>query len=261
MLRFAVALLVLSVGSVYAGEPGFRAGAAVRVVTPDPLLPVSGGVGPSEPAREKRGELTVRALVLEQNGTRVAIVGSDFLGFPSPLGNRVRRAVKDIPPANIIITATHTHSAPDCYGFPGADGKPGCDLEYVEEVCDRMAEAIREATARLRPARVRIATGEARGRIAYNYYAPDLYDPRCSVIQCVDIEGKALATLVNYAVHPEVLGNSRGILSPDLCGPLYERIEKKGGGTALFINGAIGGMVTAENRDPTDPSGKRQLGT
>lgn len=169
--------------------------------------------------------------------------------------------VKEIPPENVIITATHTHSAPDCYGFPDESGKPGGDLEYLETVCARMAEAIREAVARLRPARVRIATGEARGRIAYNYYAPELYDPRCSVIQCVGDDGRAIATLVNYAIHPEVLGSSRGIVSPDLCGPLYDRIEERGGGTAIFVNGALGGMVTADNRDPSDPSGKRQLGT
>lgn len=42
----------------------FRAAIVVRVVTPDPLLPVSGGVGPSYPVNKKEGELTVRALVL-----------------------------------------------------------------------------------------------------------------------------------------------------------------------------------------------------
>jgi hypothetical protein len=54
--------------------------------------------------------------------------------------------------------------------------------------------------------------------------------------------------LVNYAVHPEVIGSGRGILSPDLCGPLYSRIEQKVGGMAIFMNGAQGGMVTADNR-------------
>src|SRR5262249_55950205 len=92
----------------------FRAGIAVRNVTPDPLLPVSGGVGPSRPATRKQGELTVRALVFEQEGTRVGIVSSDFLGFPALLGNRVRTAVPEIPAQNILIGATHTHSGPDC---------------------------------------------------------------------------------------------------------------------------------------------------
>lgn len=244
-----------------AARAEFKAGCAVRVVTPEPLLPVSGGVGPSTPASRKCGDLTVRALVFERNGLRVAIVAADFLGFPSPLGNKVRSRVRQIPPQNILIAATHTHSAPDCYGFPDATGKVSCDVKYLDRVCAQAAEAIEEAIASLRPARVKIATGEASARIAYNYYAPQLYDPRCSVIQCVGFDGKPFATLVNYAVHPEVLGDSQGILSPDLCGPFYERIEARGGGTGVFVNGALGGMVTADNRDPTDPSGSRQFRT
>ena len=226
----------------------FRAGIAVRNVTPDPLLPVSGGVGPSHPATRKEGELTVRALVLEQEGTRLAIVSADFLGFPSLLGNRVRAAVKNVPAKNILIGATHTHSGPDCYGFPNGKGGTDSDPKYLESVCVRMAEAINEAAAKLQPARVKIATGEAKGKIAYNYYAEQLYDPRCHVIQFLDASGKPFITLVNYAVHPEVLGSKAGVCSPDLIGPLYDRITAKGGGTGIFMNSAQGGMVTADNR-------------
>ena len=113
-------------------------------------------------------------------------------------------------------------------------------MAYLDSVCTKMAEAIHEVLANARPARVKIATGEAKGKIAFNYYAPQLYDPRCSVIQCIGEDGKPLATLVNYAIHPEVLGNSQGICSPDLCGPLYEQIAAKGGGTAIFVNSAAG---------------------
>lgn len=226
----------------------FRAGVAVRVVTPDPLLPVSGGVGPAKPVQEKHGDLTVRALVLENGPTRVAFVSADFLGFPSVLGNRVRAAVPGIPAAHILIGATHTHSAPDCYGFPDGKGGTSYDSQYVARVCTRMAEAINEAVAGLQPARLRVGTGEARGKIAYNYYAEQLYDPRCHVIQALGADGRAFATLVNYAVHPEVIGSNAGILSPDLVGPLYDRLAAAGGGTGLFMNSAQGGMVTADNR-------------
>ena len=228
----------------------FRAGIALRIVTPDPLLPVSGGVGPSHKVTRKEGELNVRALVLEQDNTRVAIVSGDFLGFPAALGNKARAAVQGIPPQNILIGATHTHSAPDCYGFPDGKGGTASDPKFLESVCTKMAEAINEAVSKLQPAKLKIATGEAKGKIAYNYYADQLYDPRCSVIQALDASGKPFATLVNYAVHPEVLGNSVGICSPDLIGPLYDRIAEKGGGTAIFMNSAQGGMVTADNRQP-----------
>lgn len=243
------AILSLFLLAPFVGFADFRAAIAVRVVTPEPLLPVSGGVGPSYPASKKEGDLTVRAFVLTDGQSTVAIAGSDFLGFPSVLGNKVRRKVKGIPPENILIGATHTHSAPDCYGFPDGKGGFSIDLPYIDSVCARMADAINEAAARLQPAKLKIATGEAKGKIAYNYYAPQLYDPRCSVIQAIAADGKPFATLVNYAIHPEVLGPRAGVVSPDMVGPLYERITAKTGGVAIFMNGAQGGMVTADNRE------------
>jgi hypothetical protein len=256
-------LLVLCITALLA-TPSFadelRAGAAVRVITPDPLLPVSGGFGPTKPATEKRGELTARALVLRKGDTAVAFVVLDVLGFPSALGDRVRAKVNRIAPENILIAATHTHSAPDCYAFPDASGGHTGDLKWMQFVCDRAAEAVNAAIDALQPVSLRVATGEARGKIAYNYYAPDLYDRRMSVIQVLATragsEGKPVATLVNYAIHPEVLGSGVGIVSPDLVGPLCERVEKQAGGVGLFFNGAQGGMVTADNRrldgPPTD---------
>jgi hypothetical protein len=254
--------LILNVGLfAFWGIPAARAelqvGAAVRVITPDPLLPVSGGLGIPNPSREKRGEITARAAVFQKAGVSVAIVSLDLLGFPSVLGDRVRAQVSRIPANNILIGSTHTHSAPDCYAFPDGKGGHTGDLKYMDFVCNRAAEAINEAIDHLQPASIKIATGEAQGKIAYNYYAPDLYDRRMSVIQAVNAQGKAIATLVNYAVHPEVLGNDVGILSPDLVGPLCEKIEATAGGTAIFMNSAQGGMVTADNRNldqPKDPN-------
>jgi hypothetical protein len=228
----------------------FRAGIAVRIVTPDPLLPVSGGVGPSHPATQKRGELTVRALVLADSDTKVAIVSADFLGFPSVLADKARAQIKGIPPENILVGATHTHSGPDCYGFPDGKGGTAADLKYLDSVCARMAEAVNEATAKLQPVSLKIATGEAQGKIAYNYYAERLYDPRCHVIQAIGADGRPVATLVNYAIHPEVLGSRQGICSPDLIGPLYDRLNERGAGIGIFMNSAQGGMITADNRRP-----------
>ena len=230
------------------GPTELLVGTGKRIITPNPLLPVSGGMGPTHPTREKRGDVTARALYLRHGDVSLVIVSLDLLGFPSVLGNRVRARVPRIPADNIIIGSTHTHSAPDCYAFPDGKGGHTGDLAYMERVCVLAAEAVNEAIDSARTASIRIATGEAQGKIAYNYYAPDLYDRRMSVIQALGSNGKTIATLVNYAIHPEVLGNSLGILSPDLCGPLYDRVEERAGGMAMFMNSAQGGMVTADNR-------------
>ncbi len=248
----ACALVGVVVAAVAAGS-GMEVGTGMRIITPDPLLPVSGGLGPTAPVREKRGELTARAVVFQRDDVRVAVVSLDLLGFPSVLCDRARRRVPRIPPGNILIGSTHTHSAPDCYAFPDGRGGHTGDLAYMDWVCQRVAEAVNEAVDGLQPAYLKIATDEAQGKIAYNYYAPDLYDRRLSVIQAITPEGAAIVTLVNYAVHPEVLGAEAGILSPDLVGPLSERIESQAGGMALFMNGALGGMVTADNRDLDRP--------
>jgi hypothetical protein len=232
-------------------------GAAKRIITPNPLLPVSGGMGPTRPTREKRGDITARAIYLKRGDTAVAIVQMDLLGFPSVLGDRVRARVKRIAPENILIGSTHSHSAPDCYAFPDGRGGHTGDLSYMDRVCVLAAEAVNAAIDAAKPAQLKIATGEAKGKIAYNYYAPDLYDRRMNVIQALSHDGKTIATLINYAIHPEVLGNGVGILSPDLVGPLCDRLEERAGGMGMFMNSAQGGMVTADNRDydkPSDPA-------
>ncbi|MFH1267712.1 MAG: hypothetical protein ABIK89_18505 [Planctomycetota bacterium] len=245
---FAVVLLIAATATAE-----IEVGTGLRVITPDPLLPVSGGMGPTAPVRETRGDLTARALVLKRDDVLVAFVSVDLLGFPSALCERARALAPRVPAANILIGSTHTHSAPDCYAFPDGQGGHTGDLGYIDMVCRKIGEAVSEAVDNLRPAHLKVATGEARGKIAYNYYAPDLYDRRAGVLQALTPAGETIATLVNYAVHPEVLGADVGILSPDLVGPLCERIQSQAGGMAMFISGAQGGMVTADNRDLDRP--------
>ena len=55
----------------------FKAAAAVRIITPNPLLPVSGGIGVPKPSTVKKGELSVRVLVFEKGDVRIAIVNVD----------------------------------------------------------------------------------------------------------------------------------------------------------------------------------------
>lgn len=234
----------------------FAAGAAVRSITPEKPLPVSGGMGVPVPADRALGELTARAAVVKQGDTCVAFVGLDLLGFPSVLCDRVRKLVPEIPAENVLIGSTHTHSAPDCYAFPVPELPAGhtADLAYIDFVVQQTAEALRAAYESLEPAALRVATDEAAERIAYNYYAPALYDRRMSVLQAVKAGGTPVFTLVNYATHPEVLGNRQGVMSPDVIGPLVEKLEADLGGVAVFMNGAQGGMITADNRLLDKPS-------
>lgn len=235
---------------IFSEAQTIEVGAAKRDITPHPLLPVSGGIGTPNQAHIQKGSLSARAMVIKKGDQQLAIVNIDNLGWPAALGDLSRALIPRIPPEHILIGSTHTHSAPDAYGFPDETGKVSADMDYLNWCVQQIADAVNEALDHLQPASLKIAVGKAEGKIAYNYYAPQLYDPRCGVIQAVDKSGQPIVTLVNYAIHPEVIGSGRDILSPDLVGPLYDRIESRTGGMALFMNGAQGGMVTADNRLP-----------
>ena len=237
-------------------EGQFMAGASKKSIHPELPIPISGGMGIPNMANESRGELTARAVAVANGETRIVICAVDLLGYPSVLCDRVRAKVKGVPPENILIGATHTHSAPDTYAFPDGRGGHTGNLDYIDFTVEQTAAAIQEAIDSLQPAVFRAATGIAEGKIAYNYYAPDLYDRRMSVLQAQSRTGETIFTLVNYAIHPEVLGNRRGIVSPDLAGPMCDKLEADLGGMGLLMNGALGGMVTADNRildQPRDP--------
>jgi hypothetical protein len=248
-LSIAVVLLLIFVQS---NSQTFKAGAAVRKITPEKLIPISGGMGTPVIPTDRKGDLFVRALVLEKGETRVAIVSIDNLGWPAYLGDRSRKLIREIAPENVLIGVTHTHSAPDAYAFPDENGNHGADLEYLEWCVKQVADAVNEAFSKLEPASLKTAVDEAQGKIAYNYYAPELYDRRMGVLQAVATtgknQGKTIATVVNYASHPEILGTKQKLISPDFCGPLYDRIESQTGGVAIYMNSAQGGMVTADNR-------------
>lgn len=255
MLQGVVVLTVLcGWGQPARGE--FRAGAAVRSITPERPMPVSGGMGVPNPTTRALGELTARVAVIQQGDTCVAFVGLDLLGFPGVLCDRVRAAVPEIPAEHVLIGSTHTHSAPDCYAFPLPEMPQGhtADLAYVDFVVQQTAEALTAAYASLEPATLQVGTDEAAERIAYNYYAPALYDRRMDVMRASRPDGTPIFTLVNYAIHPEVLGASQGVMSPDCIGPMAERLQERAGGVAVFMNSAQGGMVTADNRLLDQPS-------
>jgi hypothetical protein len=245
-------LLVLS----QPADAEFQEGGAVRSITPEKPLPVSGGMGVPNPSTKALGELTARVAVVKQGDTCVAFVGLDLLGFPSVLCDRVRAMVPAIPPEQILIGSTHTHSAPDCYAFPVPEMPEGhtANFDYIDFVVQQTAEAIQAAYDSLEPAALKVGTDEAAERIAYNYYAPALYDRRMDVLQAVAGSGQPIFTLVNYAIHPEVLGAGQGVMSPDCIGPMATRLEEQLGGVAVFMNGAQGGMVTADNRLLDQPS-------
>jgi len=133
--------------------PGLRAGASVVDVTPTKLpVLVNGGFLQASSATV-HDPLFARCLVMERGGSWVAIVVVDSCMIPRDLidrGKELASARTRIPVSRMLVSATHTHSAPAAMGALGCSADP----EYAAILPDRIAAAIDRAVASLQPAQV-----------------------------------------------------------------------------------------------------------
>jgi neutral ceramidase len=143
----------------------FRAGAATSNITPDLSGPPMTD-GERSLSTHIHDELHARCLVLDDGKTRLALVVCDLQRMHHLTSREARRRIHEqigIPPENVLISATHTHSAG---GVPG----PRFNFEpplnpYQDFVVRRILDGVRRAANNLRPAEV------AFGRVAAPEYS------------------------------------------------------------------------------------------
>ncbi|QEG43384.1 LamG-like jellyroll fold domain-containing protein [Roseimaritima ulvae] len=229
-LRYLLAFALLSIAVPARAE--LRVGAKVVDVSP-PQFPVlvNGGML-NKTAGQINTPVSARAIVVDDGQQRLAIVVVDSCMMPRPLLDDAKRlAAKrtDIQPDHMLISATHTHTAPSCMGALGTDADPA----YVSYLREKLAEAIAAAEAELQPARVGFATGDAAPYTALRRWvrrsdrvADDPFgnptvranmhsannwddvtgpsgpeDPELSLIAFQSPDGQPIAMLANFSMH------------------------------------------------------------
>ena len=104
-----------------------RIGAAAVVITP-PLGTPMAGYYFDRAAEGVHDELFAKALVLEQGGTRAALVSLDLISTPMGLVEEIRKEIDrstGVPGRNVMISATHAHTGPVLAGRGLRDDAPG----------------------------------------------------------------------------------------------------------------------------------------
>ena len=227
-------------------EPSaWQAGAAKVAITPD--RPVwQAGYNRDTKSTGVHDDVWARALALSNGETTVLIVATDLIGLFKNDVDEIRRQIVPlgVPFDHILITATHNHSGPDVLGLWNANPtQTGVDADYLTEVKQKMVRVAQEALARLQPARLFFSKTEVQG-ISYNARDRDIIDYSAVILHVKSTGDSTIATLVNFACHPEVLNAKNTLITSDYAHYLYQKLEAELGGTAMLVNGALGGMVT-----------------
>jgi hypothetical protein len=198
--------------------------------------------------------LHARAFVLDDGATRIAIVVVDSCMLPREMLDEAKaRAAKltGIAMDHMLISATHTHSAPAAMGCLGSRADP----EYPAFLIPQIARAIELANERLRPARVGFVKTRApkhtfcrsyirrpdrvlkdpfgeltvRANMHPGFFSPDAIGPsgpvddELSVLAFKARDGKPLGVLANFSMH--YIGSP--MVSSDYFGRFAEHLGKK----------------------------------
>ena len=228
----------------------FGVGIAARDITPRPEWLQQLGYD------KVHDRLEVRCVVISAGGKTAAIMGGDTFIFGSAEVAPIQAAARAAGIDYLLYGSSHTHSAPDCMGYYG----PRPD-EYDAFIQRQAIACLQDALARLAPATIEVAQVEIPlegGRIATisrNWRDPGIVDPYLTVVRFIAADGgqRPLGALVQFTCHPERLSHHDNAISADWVGPMRETVEAALGGTCVFVNGPLGGMVSPDGVPGSEP--------
>src|SRR3954469_17698648 len=210
----------------------FKAGVGISDISPTNFPVLVNAMFTERVATNVVDALNARALVLDDGGTRIAMCVVDSCMVPRDLIDLAKRIVEDatkIPTNHIMISATHTHSAPSAMGCLGSRA----DTNYAAFLPGKIAEAIIQANSRLVPAKIGWAVTNdwnhtfnrrwirrpdklltdpfgqqnVRAHMHPGHESPDVVgpsgpiDPALSIIALQTAAGRPLALFANYSQH------------------------------------------------------------
>jgi len=250
---FSLKPLELLAGSIYAG-------ASAKIITPDlnKYTIYLAGFGMGRKATGVHDDLWSRSLCLRVGETTLALVSVDLVGVMYPEYIKVlKRLPRDLAIDMVLLTSTHNHEGPDVVGLWGPHiFQTGVNWGWYNEALDIIAKTIAEAYHAMEPAGIRLGHDEAPG-LAVDSREPHIMEEQVETLQAVDREGNAIATVVFYASHPEVLWDENTLITSDYPHYLYRYIEENDGGIAIFANGPLGGLISPKVSDHTFEEAQR----
>jgi neutral ceramidase len=237
----------------------FRAGAAMSNITPALGEGIVGNWG-TPPATHIHDQLHARCLVLDDGDSRLVFAIVDNVGINREVFDEAKRLIHQatgLPTHNMLMSATHTHSATSA----GGDGEKrrgwhqGEPLDgYQTFVARRIADGVRVAINNMEPARIGWGVGNVPQHLFNRRWKmkkpvvnpfgemdqvmmnpgvanPDLVepagptDPEVSFVSVQSIEGRPIAVLGNYSLH-YVGGVPVGHISADYFAVFADRLQE-----------------------------------
>ena len=285
----SIGWLLLAVSShAQQSKPMFRAGASTSNISPPLGSSLNGGFQDRK-AQFIHDELHARTIVLDDGKSTLAFIVCDLCMIPRSVVLDAKEQIRQatgIPPENVVISATHTHSAPTCDSVFQSDPSE----VYRQFLANRIADGARRAVFNLTEARIGWGMGRNTtqshnrrwrmkpGTIPPNPFgevdqvqmnppvaSPNLVepagpiDPDVAVVSLRRPDGSPIALLANFALH-YVGDTGPGHVSADYFGAFADRVQELLSAdrrdppfVAILSNGTSGDINNINFREPRQP--------
>jgi neutral ceramidase len=221
----------------------FSVGFSTVNLTPDEPVALA-GYGNRKGKRYTRvaDSIFIRAIVVDNGATKVAIVSADLLLIPPKVTETLPAKLQAIgfPASNVFLGATHTHNSIGNWGEGATRFIYGAyDQAIVDFIADRIVDAIAAADR-----------NKAEGVISYGKIAvpsavdnrlikDGVEDPYLRIVEVNRGDNKKLV-LLSYTAHATCLYSRDLELSRDYPGKLVDHLEQEGYDFAMFMAGSVG---------------------
>jgi len=273
LLLVSICLLPLK---TFAGD--LKIGAAEVNITPPIGIPMAGYYF-ERGAVKIHDELYAKAMVIEKDSSKIAIVTCDLIGLPIDIVSEARALAEKltgIDADHVMISATHAHTGPVIPKKDGRDSPTGKSAEilsmYISKLPALIAESIKQANDALKPAKISVGLGHEEsisfnrrffmtdGTVGWNpgKLNPKIIkpagpiDPDVFVLYAETNDGKPVSTYVNFALHLDNTGGTE--ISADLPYTLSSILGKIKGPemVTLFGQGCSGNInhINVKSREP-----------
>ncbi len=235
------------------------AGAARVDITPRTPNYLHGYYGRNHAHEGVHDPLSLRALwVRNSAGTDVVIISADILWFGNVAAGQIRTLCKaqlGVPPAQVFLAGTHTHSAPVVSDeHVNKMGEAYVNKEWFHLLIAQAVAAAAIARTRQKPVRLRLARGAShigvnrrelnpKGKIILGKDQNGPCDRELIGVAIDDLDGRPLARIANFACHGVVLSEENYLVSGDWCGLAERAIEQRlDESPVLFLSGGTGNI-------------------
>ena len=256
-------------------DGSLRVGVAEVDITPPVGFPMAGYYH-ERLAEGSIDPLKAKAMVFRDSQAEAAFVVCDLIGIATDLSRAIRQRASEktgIPAAHIVISATHSHTAPDymkeLYLKLGGEKQEPLRAEYIDKLINGPVEAIVQAQAKAKPAALASGTAIQQTPVSFNrrfvmrdgsvrtwmnlanpevVRAAGPIDPQISLLTIRDEAGQATGVLSNFALHLDTVGGMKW--SADYPFFIEQTLRKANGPgvVSIFGTGCCGDI---NHSDPT----------